>query len=415
MTRKLFSIVMVLSFFLVGFTTLPQATGFTANQPVYQNIIFQATPVPPATGPAGGITPSGPDSFPPGVNPLTGLPVSNPDNLLVPPALVSISNFPASARPQAGLSFSPFVYEMYIGEGMTRFLAMFYGDFPSAATQTNPQTGASGIQIDDSVIGPVRSGRLPYESLRRLYNGFLVMASASKEVAQNLTSFNNIFGSDNGNINSNMLSVTKLEQIAQTNEKRLTDLSLTGLRFDPAAPTGGKPASSLWLRWSLLNQVIWRYDQTSATYHRFQNDTQTGATYTETTDRLNQQPLAFENVIVMFAKYIPYRETLIDIELQGVRRKALLFRDGQMQEIFWTTLNGAYEQKTGKLRPIRFVDAQGNAVPLKPGQTWVEMVPEWTPVYETVDSENVLDLITKRDAGSGHWAVLFTPQTVINQ
>jgi hypothetical protein len=65
------------------------------------------------------------------VNPLTGEPTANPDLLRVPAVLVSISHFPAFARPQAGLSFAPYVYEFYITEGATRYLAVFYGEFPS--------------------------------------------------------------------------------------------------------------------------------------------------------------------------------------------------------------------------------------------------------------------------------------------
>ena len=64
------------------------------------------------------------------VNPLTGLEVADPSLLKIPVVLVSISHFPATARPQAGLSFSPFVYEFYITEGATRFLAVFYGEWP---------------------------------------------------------------------------------------------------------------------------------------------------------------------------------------------------------------------------------------------------------------------------------------------
>jgi hypothetical protein len=44
--------------------------------------------------------------------------------------LVSISHFPALGRPQAGLSFAPYVFEFYITEGATRFLTAFYGEFP---------------------------------------------------------------------------------------------------------------------------------------------------------------------------------------------------------------------------------------------------------------------------------------------
>ena len=102
----------------------------------------------------------GPDTFPAGVNPLTGLVVKDADNLDLPPALVSITNFPVTARPQAGLSFSPFVFEMYIGEGMSRFLALFYGDFPSEKDMAKPAASSpnqAAVTVDYT-IGPVRSG-----------------------------------------------------------------------------------------------------------------------------------------------------------------------------------------------------------------------------------------------------------------
>jgi hypothetical protein len=71
------------------------------------------------------------DEFPAGINPLTGQPVIDPDLLKIPAVLVSISHFPATVRPQAGLSFAPFVYEFSITGGETRFLAAFYGQFPA--------------------------------------------------------------------------------------------------------------------------------------------------------------------------------------------------------------------------------------------------------------------------------------------
>ena len=64
------------------------------------------------------------------INPLTGEPAVDPSVLNVPAVLISITHFPAIARPQSGLSFAPFVYEFYITEGATRFLAVFYGQFP---------------------------------------------------------------------------------------------------------------------------------------------------------------------------------------------------------------------------------------------------------------------------------------------
>jgi len=74
----------------------------------------------------------GPDreDFPAGYNPLNGQLVEDPSLLQIPAMLLSISHFPPVARPQAGLSFAPWVFEFYITEGATRFLSIFHGDFP---------------------------------------------------------------------------------------------------------------------------------------------------------------------------------------------------------------------------------------------------------------------------------------------
>jgi len=80
---------------------------------------------------------SSPESYGPeqtdflaGYNPLTGLPVEDPNLLTYPAMLISVSHFPPTARPQAGLSFAPWVFEFYITEGATRFLSVFHGVFP---------------------------------------------------------------------------------------------------------------------------------------------------------------------------------------------------------------------------------------------------------------------------------------------
>jgi hypothetical protein len=78
------------------------------------------------------VLPSGPEmeNFAPGVNPLTGLRLQDPSMLDLPAVLVSISNMPPTARPQAGTSFASWIYELFIGEGTTRFMGVFYGDLP---------------------------------------------------------------------------------------------------------------------------------------------------------------------------------------------------------------------------------------------------------------------------------------------
>jgi len=352
-------------------------------------------PVPPQT--AGGQTAA--------INPLTGLPVEDPQSLKLPPALVSITNFPMSARPQAGLSFSPIVFELYTGEGDSRLLALFYGDYPDEAETLNSKEIAPSI-------GPIRSGRLPYEHIRKLYNGFLVMASAYKTVAANLSQYTNIFGSDTGDVNSALIDVTKLEKIASSSKKLLNSADLGVTLFDTKVPAGGAAANTLWLPYSYMNQIFWRYDSAGGAYQRY-HDNADGVTFSLQTDRLNGDPLAYENVVILFAQHHAYHRNLIDVDLLYIdKMPALLLRDGKMYEIFWTTKNGEYEKTTGRTRPIRFIDAQGNPFPFKPGQTWVQIVPQYTPYEEVVDSTVYFDLKNKLQPGSGVWAVRFGPPAV---
>ena len=109
-------------------TLQPESTQTSTSTPTQQQTstaTFIATPQSTST-------PSsyGPDNFPANINPLTGQPVADPSLLSIPAMLVSISNFPATARPQAGLSFAPYVFEFSITEGANRFLTAFYGEFP---------------------------------------------------------------------------------------------------------------------------------------------------------------------------------------------------------------------------------------------------------------------------------------------
>jgi hypothetical protein len=316
----------------------------------------------------------GPDSFPQGVNPLTGQPVKDPSLLSLPPALVSVTNFPVTARPQAGLSFSPYVYEMYVGEGMTRFLAMFYGEYPSKPV--SDQATSSQTPSDNASIGPIRSGRLPYESLRNLYNGFLVMASASPEVGSQLKSTNNVYNPTDNDINAAMVDVTRLQSFAEASSKGKDALNLTGNAFSASTPPNGKTASALQIFYNYLNQVEWTYDLASGAYLRFQDNADGSGKFYPVTDRLTGNQLAFDNVILLYARHqvLNRAGTLIDIDLLYTSGKAFLFRDGQVYPMKWTTANGAYEKSTGRLRPIRFLDEEGNPMLLKPGNTWVEIV-----------------------------------------
>ncbi|MEI8133052.1 MAG: DUF3048 C-terminal domain-containing protein, partial [Leptolinea sp.] len=350
-------------------------------------------PVPPATAeptatpttpPPQIAYPVGPDVYPPGINPLSGLPVEDPESLNLPPALLSISNSPVTARPQAGLSFAPLIYELFIGAGNSRFLTIFYGDLPKTADTDNPE------------IGPIRSGRLAYEHVRKMLNGFIVMAYASDVVMDTLNYYHNLQTEHPDDINGARLRVDDLVALKKNFLTKLGEPNPIGLMFDPAVPQGGKDGHTIWLPYAYVDQVWWHFDKESGAYHRWQ-DMENGREYTEQVDSLTGKPLEIENVVVIFVDHIAYRETLIDLKLLYTNReRALLFRDGQIFEGTWTTRGETYEKTTGKLRPLRFLDKNGDSFPLKPGQTWVEIVTQETGVYETQYTEDYYRLVNNR-------------------
>src|SRR5688572_12313650 len=96
---------------------------------------------------------------PASLNPLTGLPASDPSLLERRPLAIKVANYPRYVRPQSGLTLADTVFEYYIEAGLTRFVAVFYGN-------------------DSEWVGPVRSGRYFDEHVQRMYHAYLVFKFA---------------------------------------------------------------------------------------------------------------------------------------------------------------------------------------------------------------------------------------------
>jgi len=69
-----------------------------------------------------------------------------------------------------------------------------------------------------------------------------------------------------------------------------------------------------------------------------------------------------------YATYTEYSSVLHDIAVwdNTSGMKAVVFRDGQAFEVTW--------KATNQEKPIQFFDAQGNLFPLKPGNTWMNLI-----------------------------------------
>lgn len=437
-------------------------------------------------------------------NPLTGLPVEDNNLLDLPALLVSISHFPVEARPQAGLSFAPWVFEIYITEGATRFLTVYHGILPEpevpitgdCAVRTEPflqttniignrvwldenanniqeawEKGVGGICVylyqedgtllyqtstdsngyyafnvepgkyvldfqnppwmqfvqkkagdkekDSDVdpatgqsealdvtsslrnvdaglvltsqppatseppaakVGPVRSGRLIYADIAAFFpDSCLIYAFASPEVLELLPKCYFVYHDLEGG--GYMLDISELQRLAE--ESKLYDIEYASNSFDDNIPEGGETASRLDVYFAYLNQAAWVYDAASESYWRYVDNADyenPGVLYPEV-DRLNTRQLQFENVIVLFTEHEVVSPTNLDIHLEENKEGyALLFRDGRMHDMFWSTNLTDQERESGRHKPIRFINPDTQQLmPLKPGRTWIIVVtPETT-------------------------------------
>ena len=458
---------------------------------------------------------------PPGVihNPLTGLPVEDPSLLQFPALLVSISHFPVEARPQAGLSFAPYVFEIYITEGATRFLTTFYGEFPApeaslvgncevrrapfhqanlilgnrvwhdenqngiqevwedgiggvcvnlyaadgtlvhqTTTDSNGYYGfnvvkreyvlefvrppgmefaqkdagadeqdsdvdlgtgrAAVLDVTDSIlhvdaglsvpsgqvpaadlppakVGPVRSGRLVYADIAGFFpDSCLIYAFASAEVLSELPQCAFVDHDIQGG--GYMLGIPELIQLAKDSKKDGQEIDYSSNIYSELPPEGGENASRLDAYIAWLNQSAWVYDPLYESWWRFVDsaDEQAAGVLRPEVDRLTGRQLHFENVVVLFTKHDVVSPTNLDIHLeQDWLGDALLFRDGKMYNIRWSTVATDEEIQTGRRRPIRFLYPDDEtSFPLKPGHTWILVVTPETDITEQ---------------GSGEWLVQF--------
>jgi hypothetical protein len=131
----------------------------------------------------------------------------------------------------------------------------------------------------------------------------------------------------------------------------------------------------------------WRYDKIYGGYELWQDFQQADGSYTlqQTFDRDSQQPVIFENVLILLADYIEYNPTFFDIDFrEGDRKQAAIFlRDGKMMNGNW------YAPDIDQ--PYQFFDLQGNPYILKPGQTWITFAS--TSSRMTMVEEGIWDII----------------------
>ncbi|MFL7869448.1 MAG: SdrD B-like domain-containing protein [Anaerolineales bacterium] len=227
--------------------------------------------------------------------------------------------------------------------------------------------------IPPAEIGPVRSARMIHIQLQNfLQDSCLIYAGATKEIRGQIPGCATVFKKYDGGIGS-MLSISRMVAIADENaHNNGTRFNYAHNLFAEEVPAGGIPATEADMFFAQLNQSKWVYDPTYQGWLRYVDNTSEQTEFHVDVDRLNGRQISFENLIVLFVEHELIAPLIIDMNLrQGEEEKGLVFRDGQMYEIKWSTRAGKYEQTTGLRRPIAFLDKDGNPFPLRPGRSWI--------------------------------------------
>jgi hypothetical protein len=283
--------------------------------------------------------------------PFTGL--GSPVKLEQRPIMVMINNAPA-ARPQSGLNQADLVYEVLAEGEMTRFLAVFHSQRPD-------------------VIGPVRSIRQYFIEIGVGLDAVLVHAGGSPEALATLarSDYSHLDEIPNGryfwretfrNPPHNLYTKPDLIEQAIRDKGMRTNSDLPRMSFLPADAeiTGGEPASQIDITFHRLNKAAFQYDKEKKKYLRLTD----GKPHLDLT---TGEQLSATNVLVIAARHrVLDKEGRRQVDVVGPG-DGYLFEQGMARKIKWKRQGGiirAYEDA-----------AMTKELPLLPGNTWVEIVP----------------------------------------
>jgi hypothetical protein len=284
--------------------------------------------------------------------PLTGLPDPGGESQKRPALAVKVENLNPDARPQAGLDEADVVYEEEVEGGITRFVAIF--------NSTAPET-----------IGPVRSVRLQDPDIVWPIHGIFAYSGGAADPVAAINAAP-VHAVDN----SAAVANGAMERNAPGQPSRQAPHNLYGhgpqlfdLGGDPKPPpplfqyaqagapvsaSAGAPVASMNIGFTSGYDASYTWDPASSTWKRFQHG--------EPHLVVGGAQIAPTNVVVQFTPY--NGESNGQTVGEG---DVWIFTDGQVHTGRWI--------RPDREQPARYVDAAGRPILLRPGRTWVELLP----------------------------------------
>jgi len=296
-------------------------------------------------------------SAPPAMFPLTGLPTGGDAKAARPALSVKVDNT-RKALPQAGLNDADLVHEELVEGGLTRLLVTFHSK-------------------DAGEVAPVRSVR-PVDGplLRQLGGGLFAFSGGAAGVVNRVRPASGATFVDPGQAPAayrraadrpapyNLVTSTAALYEAGRHIAPGLRPPPPFLTFAAEPPAGGRPVRQARLRFSPSSRAAWRWDAAAGRYVREQDGAQ---------DRLvDGRPVTTDNVLVLRVaiRLDENRDVLGNRTPDPVvigRGRAWLLRDGRLVAGTW--------RRSALAQPLRVLGQDGQPLPLRPGRTWVELLP----------------------------------------
>lgn len=307
----------------------------------------------PAVGASPPTAPSAsPSPQPPPVAALTG--VQLPERIERPVLAVKIDNASA-ALPPDGLEDADIVFEEEVEGGLTRFLALFHSNDPEE-------------------VGPVRSGREADADLLPPFQPVVGLSGAARRVEKMFRDAGITFFQEEDDEAGDAFyrvpdRVAPHNLFARTGAlwamgEDLPHPTEAVFEFDEEVPPRGRDAAAVAVTYSTFANARWEWDPKTERWQREQNGSP-HATADGTT-------ISSDNVVVMRVASRPgdRRDSAgnptVELDVVG-KGRAIFLRDG---EVF----NGRW-RKDSPDDQVQWLDADGDTFGLRPGQTWVEVLP----------------------------------------
>ena len=313
-------------------------------------------------------------TLPKDLNPLTGLPPSDPTLMERRPLAIKVANYPRYNRPQAGLTLADNVYEYYIEGGLTRFIAVFYGN-------------------NSEWVGPVRSGRYFDEHIQRMYHAYLVFKFADPRVETHLETTSDVapflvvpsIGScppfrlkpdrDVEAYNNSYFNTVLWEDcVAQYGLENERQAIRTGFFSEEMPPPSELSGTRMYTYYSADSYNYWDYDAENKQYIRYQelsdNRNDKPETYGVLIDSVTGESVHASNVVFLlvhhnFSNTFDEEDEVYQIDLTDTG-EAYVFRDGVGIPARWI--------RTNRDQPLLLTTLTGAPIYLRPGITFYEVL-----------------------------------------